>query len=500
MTLLGVAVPENLGRQTEGYEATGGSSATLAILLQVYDDPLNQKAIAEICALYAGAGLRLIGVESADRPIAPVPRQTDIARLLATEQVSAGVLSLLNGGLAGVDVHGVDDLSLIPPSHRAMEVISAARAHRDTVFQAVRQILQQAMIRSGHPEVAAARAARFEVYGARKPLAIQAGLARDAARATGVNVAGFPLVMRFLEMAEREKRLDTGRATREREAFLRRVVERIGGWHRSAGGNRININLKKAMPLLEYWLEETRQSAASFEASLKGPNPEGPFLACKQWYDAWLGAEAADAARPEFWERLMRFALRVGIPYFELRAFREWVANSRDSERLKIGLDDEIEDLHRTIADTLRGPAADLVAVEARLDTIHRLLQLAVPPGHAAAEAARAGPVGEAVHEMARLAGASLSPEVKHALDALEAPARAALEFLEYSRRRSAHMVERVLELLEARHEDRAALVVGGFHAKAITTALEDHPDVSWGVIMPAVDVEAGWRAHRQRF
>lgn len=500
MSFLGVAIPDTVGRQTDGYEATGGSKASLVIVLQVYDDPVNQGAIAEICARYAGAGLRLIGVESADRQLAPEPGHTDIARLLRTREVSAGILSLLNSARAGVDVHGVDDLSLIPPSHEAMGIISGARAARDAVFQAVRELLRTAQARHYRPEVAAARAARYEVYGARQPVTAQARLARAAATATGVSLSGFPLVARFLEMAEREQRVDLRRAARERQIFLGRVVERIGGWYRHAGGQRINIDLQKAAPLLEYWLEETGQSAAAFEAALTGPNPEAVFLACKQWYDTWLGAQAADAAKPAFWESLMRFALRVGIPYFELRAFRELVANARDAERLTVGLDDELDDLMGVVADRQTGAAADLRDNEERLDILYRLLQLAVPPGHAAAQAARAGPLGEVINELARLAGTPVPQAVGEGCVALQAPVDAALAFLDCSRRRSAHMVERMLGLLEARHEDRGALVVGGFHAKAITTALEDHPDVSWAVIMPAVDVEAGWREHRKRF
>lgn len=500
MSVLDVALPEALGRVTDSYAATGGTRAALALVLQVYDDPRNQQAIAGICALFAQAGLRLIGVEAADRAMAPTPGRTDLARLLATEQVSAGVLSLLNAGQVRVDVHGVDDLSLIPPSHQAMLAVSGAREVRDRGLAGIRAILLAAHQRHVPPAVTAARRARYELFGARQPLTTQAGALRDAAREAGVDLADFPQVRRFLDLSSGEEKVNLKRVTAERETFLRRVVERVTGWHRPAGRNRIDIDLAKAAPVLEFWLAETGQSAAAFEAALTGPNPESVLLACKEWYDGWLGADARAVARAEFWEKLMRFALLAGVPYFELRDFRRHVAATRDGERLKVGLDDEMEDLHRSIADRLGGDAAEVIAIEERLETLGKLLQLAVPPGHAAAEARRAGEVAEAAAELAGLAGTPLPPALEADLGALAGPTRAALDFLEFSQRRSRHMVERMLELLEERHEEQGAIVVGGFHSKAITAALEDHPDVSWCVVMPAVDVEAGWREHRKKF
>ena len=50
-------------------------------------------------------------------------------------------------------------------------------------------------------------------------------------------------------------------------------------------------------------------------------------------------------------------------------------------------------------------------------------------------------------------------------------------------------MADRTLELMRERGEDRAMLVVGGFHERAITRALEDARGVSWSVLAPSPDL-----------
>lgn len=497
MAFLEVALPAGVAVETESYGASGIPRAHLGIVLQVYDNPANQAAIAKLCALFAsGAGLRLIGAEAADQALTREPGNTDIGKLLQSKMVSAGVLSLFNGGRPEVDVHGVDDVSLIPPSHQAMMTVSAARDLRDRVYGQVRLLLTTAHIRHGKPHLAAARAGRYEVYGARQPLKTQARALEAAASESVVPLGSFPRVTRFLEMAALETRLDLTRVAAEQEQFLRRIMSLVGRWDELDTPE----GLQRLEPLIDYWLAETGQTASEFRKSLEGPNPAAPLIACRRWYSDWVRSLAANAQRPDFMEGLMRFALRTGLPYFELRAFRQHVASQRDAEQLKHGLDDEIEDLHRTIADAQSGACRSVIDAEQRLDILYRLLQLAVPPGHAAVEAGAAGTVREAVEELAGLAEQPIGAGLTRDLDALDPPRRAALDFLDHSRRRSRHMVEQMLELLDSRHEDRALLVVGGFHAKAITTALEDYPDVSWAVFMPAVDVAAGWQAHRSRF
>lgn len=498
--LLGVRIPDQLGRQTEGYRAPGPGGVQLAVVLQAFDDPMAQTCLGGICALYVAAGVRLLAVEAADGPVRPTLGKTDIAQLIATETVSAGVLSLLNAGKP-VDVWGVDEVSLIPASHRAMAVVSGAREGRDRAFAEVRCLLAAAQQKQYPPELAEFRRARLGVYEARKPVLEQARLARAAAQRIGPHLGGFPLVTRFIEIGEKEKSQNPKRARAQQEEFVRRVLGKVHGWYQPGGKNRIEINLEKAAPVLAYWLEETGRSMSELTASSNRSNLEPLLLACKEWYDSWLGAKAASGASHEFYELMMRLALRLEVPYFDLRDFRESVAQSRDVGALKIGLDDELSDLADALVD--RAGARSLGDLEERLDLVHRMLGLAVAPRDAEAKVAGITGLGELVAELRGLF-AGRAPDCPQTppqdLKLVEEALNAAKEFLDHSRVRSEHMVARTLELIEERKEDRAVLVVGGFHARAISRAMDDYPQVSWAIIMPQVDVEAAWRQHHQRF
>ncbi len=499
--VLGVRVPRQLGTRRESYTASGPPGRQLAIVLQAYDDPLAQTCVGGICTLFAGAGTRLVGVETADRQLRPTPGRTDVADLIQTEMVSAGVLSVLNAGTPKVDVWGVDDTSLIPPSHEAMATISRARGDRDPLFAEVRTSLRAAQQRHYSEPVIAMRTARLTLYGDRAGVTDQARRLQAAAAATGRSLTGFPLVQRFAGMMQSEKRIKAGRAERQKKVFLTRVLGRVHGWYKKAGGNRINIDLKKAVPLLQFWLDETGQSADEFMQNLNPANAEPAFLACKQWYDSWLSASAMETESHEFIEQLMRMSLRLEIPYFELRDFRESVAQTRDLEQLKVGLDDELGEAMATVIDGLRRPEAEALRdLEDRLELIFLMLGLAVAPREAELRVGGTGALDDALADLERLSGRKLPPALAPVVARLGPAVNAANLFLEYSRRRSRHMVERTLELMAERSEDRAMLVVGGFHARAVTRALDDYPDVSWAVLMPSVDVAAAWQQHRRRF
>ena len=498
--LLGVSVPDVLGRQLEGYAAAAPGGSHLAVLLQAFDDVRAQTCIAGLCDLYAGAGVRLVAVEAAEGPVQPSRGRTDIAQLIGSEQVSAGALSVLNGGRVTVDVWGVDDLTAVATSHQAMMRVSAARVAREAVFAQIRTMLLVAQKDRYTGALAELRRARLGVYGERASISHQALLVRDAARLSGLDLSGFPLVERFLTVSEKEKSVDAARAARQQEEFVRRVTGRVHGWYSVKGKNEIQIDLEKAAPVLAYWLEETGQTLEEFTGTLGRADREAAFLACKEWFDGWFSVTAAQGASHAFYEALMRLALRLGIQYFDLRDFRESVALARDAETLKSGLDDEMMDVADALVNTDSGIA--LRDVEERLDVVYRMLSLAVPPRDAEARVAQITTLADIVAELASLPSARERVETPSAADvaALEPALESAREFLVLSRQRSEHMVARTLELIGDRREDRAILVVGGFHSRAVRRALEDYPDVSWSIIMPQVDVDAAWRAHRQLF
>jgi hypothetical protein len=66
-----------------------------------------------------------------------------------------------------------------------------------------------------------------------------------------------------------------------------------------------------------------------------------------------------------------------------------------------------------------------------------------------------------------------------------------ALEYIGLARQRGEQMAHRATALLDEHHEDRLALVIGGFHSRAAVRTLEDRPDLSWCVLLPDFDPEA---------
>jgi hypothetical protein len=495
----GVRIPPQLASRRESYQTSTPGGRQLAIVEQAYEDPVNQASIAALCRLFAAAGTRLVAVEDADRPLTRAPGQTDIAQLLRTGTVSAGVLSVLNAGDVPLTVWGVDDRSLIPPSHDAMRVVSANRGARDKLFEQLRRLLRAAQDRLYPTAVAAARRARLSLYGERAPATEQ--VRRLLAAAGGPALASYPLIRRFAEMMASGQRIRPERAEREARDFYDRLVGRIRSWYYPVDGNRLKVEWAQGAAVLQFWIDETGQSAEAVMRSLKAGNEAPMLLACRQWYDSWMTTMPLQSESYEIVEQLMRAALRLGVPYFELRDFRESVAQARDGERLKAGLDDQIGEAMSDLADRLPDPkAAALRELEDRFELLLLMAQLAVAPRDAELRVASRGALGEAVAELEHLAGRRLPTGLESAVDGVNEALEAASRFCDCSLRRSRHMVERTLSLLRQRREDRALLVVGGFHSRLVTRALDDHPDVSWAVLMPKVDVDAAWRRHHERF
>lgn len=486
--LLGVQIPEAFGRQTEGFAAPGPGGVQLAIVLQAFDDVKAQTCLAAICALYIRAGVRLLAVESADDRIAPEPGNIDVKQLIRTRNVSAGVLSVVNAGAPSVEAYGVDDLSLIPPSYQAMATVSGGRAARNQVFEkTIRPLLKTAQESKYPTALAQFRRARLDIYESRKPVLEQARLGLAAAKVTGLDLEPFRLVRRFLEMGEREKTLDQARAKAELEQFVTRVMERANITLRQKS---LQQDLERAGPVLEFWLRETGQSVDEFYAAIRA-SPAPVFAACQRWYQSWITSPEHAANPARLYENLIRLALYLEVPFFELRDFRQYVVHLRDSDSLRTGLDDEMSDLSSALVD--QAGASPFGELEQEFDLMYRMCQLAVGPKDAEARVRSVGTMAEAIEQLGtRVDPAELAP--------VEDSLRAAKDFLRLSRERSAHMVKRTLELIEQRNEDRAVLALGGFHARAVTRVMDDYPQVSWAILMPQVDVDSAWKQHKERF
>ncbi len=213
---------------------------------------------------------------------------------------------------------------------------------------------------------------------------------------------------------------------------------------------------------------------------------------CFQWTMLWL-SERAIAARSgrsgaaEAIEQMMRFALRLDVFFFDLRTFREAIAYHREATDLSaMGLSDQVNECARAMASCSgKARAAFLFDLEQRLEQLYLALRLELTPSDAEAINITLSELSTLVRDVFILAKREPSDVSILKLENLRETLEAADEFYKRSQARGRVMAEKTLALMRSRGEDRAILVAGGFHERAITRAFEDHREVSWSVVTP---------------
>jgi hypothetical protein len=495
--LLDIQIPDAAASPGKHYLAADPSGPKLVMLLQAYDNVRSQENIRELCALLVReAGVGLIAVENADGRLTPDPSLKTVREIVPVREVSAGVLSLVNTGEVPVEAWGVDDMGAIQKSYAAMGTVQSLLGARDQVFAALRPWLRAGQQKLYPKALAKALAGELSMYAEKVPLAERAAALDEAASGLGADLKDFPALRRFIEIAGIEKTIDAARSRQQTAVFIERLTRRLHSWYQVAGKNQVNLDIEKAAPIMEYWIETTGQSAAELEQKFKSGGAEPVFLALKQWIDAWLLEKAMSpgAGGPSgFHEEMMRLALRLDVPFFELMDFRKSVAIGRDVAALKVTLPDEISEASRSLAGRMPSPqAAAFWQGERELDLMFRAMGLAVPPGEAETADVSASRFFGVLKEMADLVGQAPPPGAASGLERLGPSVEAAGEFLRLSRGRSRRMVERALELMRDASADRIVLVVGGFHERAIARELEDRREVSWSVVVPSVELPKG--------
>jgi len=496
--LLGISIPNQIVMAGK-HRRSGDSGETLIIVQQAYDNVRGQENLEAICRLCATqAGIRLVAVEGADEELRPTTPPKPVRDLINVgSAVSAGVLHLQATDPDLIDVWGVDELELNRRSQTAMIAVTQSAALRDRFLEAVRPVLSAAQSSCYDPKLAALRACTLSVSGKRTPIAKQVELIKETAATAGLDLRSFPLIRRFDEIARKGRQVSGWRAKMQMARFLRRLLKRLYNWFKREGRNHVQIDLEKAKPVLEYWMEATGLTPEELDESIERRGIERVLAECKKWLDTWIIAEAKKQSSMEglgtayaFWEEMMRLALRVGVNFFDLRDLREMVAMNRDLGSVKTGLPDELSEACRSLIDRLpQGEASKLRDIEDRLDSLYRGLRLEVPPGEAEAAEIGAGKIEPLLDELAQLAHTRLSSSITEDARRLDDSLAEAARFLQLSKQRSQHMAKKTLELMRERGEDRAILVAGGFHERAITRFLEDSPGVSWSVLAAAVDL-----------
>lgn len=493
--LLNIVIPNDTAMQGRHHRA-GDAAETVLLLQQVFDNHCAQQNLAEVCRLCATqAGVRLVAVEGADDEVVPSNPPRSIRQLIdSASQVSAGVLHLQSTEPDLVDVWGVDDMELNFQSQQAMIRVMNNGPVRDSAFVSIRDLAQKAQARCYGPELASLRGGMLSVYQQRQPVSKQVAMLVKAADSYGVDLRAFPLVRRYDEIIVKERNIQSAQVQRQTVEFMTRLQRRLFDWFKPAGRNEMNVDLQRAKPIFEYWMERTGMTADELDRNAEQRGIEATVLECKQWLETSVIEEArregveGKGTPHVFYEEMMRLALRLGVDYFDLREFREMIAINRDMQAIKRGLVDEIAGASRAVVQSAgRAEATEFLEIEDRLDIFYRALRLEVPPGEAEAADIEPDKFHALLDKLRGLAGASGADS----FDAkkLDGPLEDAATFLRHSKKRSQHMANRTLELMRERGDDRAILVAGGFHERAITRAFEDSRGVSWSVLAPTPDL-----------
>jgi hypothetical protein len=271
----------------------GEAAEKVIVIRQIFTNVAAQENLRAVCRLFAEAGVRLLAVEGADGRLPPRPEATSVAALLQTRcRVSAGVEVLLNVDRPGVVAWGVVGLDSEALSLDAMTRAQAGAAKREQVFRALRRSLAAAQGRCYPAAVARLRQLQCAVYGRWKessnvsgpqypanlsqPFAKVAAATIAAAGPVGLAMREFPTVVQYQRLLGEEKVFDQRAVTVGQRTFLQRLKTHVLAPVRAAGG----VTFREVEPVVQFW------------------------------------------------------ALRLGVPFFDLRAFRRGLAYNREAAEL----------------------------------------------------------------------------------------------------------------------------------------------------------------------
>jgi len=275
-------------------------------------------------------------------------------------------------------------------------------------------------------------------------------------------------------------------------AFISRIVDRAFGWFSVSGPGAVEIDLEKASPILQFWIDSIGMPADDLTRRLARAEAEVILATCRDWYQRWLARGLREQRETgsygaAFLDELMRFALLTDVEYFDLHELRKYVSYVRTAEHVP---PERVEaELHACsfalMEATGSSEARQLFELERRLDIVHKALRLESTPMDFEVAHLRPDDLLDLVEEIGRLAGTPVTPSLWDACSAVSPLIENATGFVDCSRKRGRHMADRTLEVMAACGVDRALLVAGGFHTQSITRSLEDERRVSWSVLSP---------------
>ena len=502
--LTGISIPGD-DTSLRHYRNRGASSRKVIILTQAYQNTFGQRKIAELCGLFLEkAGLRLIAVEGASGPLgAPMKGKTLEELIQAHVPVSAGV------EIARLDhpelvVEGVDNMDLNHRSSQAMAEVNLGRPMAEDSIKKWKSGLWQSQARIYGERFTRFRRGSLDLYGDGLDLNDQVRLLSREAASRSIDLADYGAVSGYFRAIAEDKGIPLWRVKRERRKFVVRLLKGLLGWWSRAprkgplgklgfkAKNEITLDLRKAIPVFVLWANESGVSEKELTAGLQNRDP-AMLTECKHWVEDFVVRRALTLRSDGIWaqsvlyEELMRIALIIGVPYFDLRQLRRYVCVNRKAKSFRESILDEIDSCALAIARKI-GPEADrLFDIEESLNILTRALRMQIVPAgidRLSTVISRSETYMDALEVLAGRKVLSATERMRIAGLLTNAD-----QFYTMSKRRGMEMAEGAIRLMDAHGEDRCLLVIGGFHGDTASMILDDS-GVSWSVVMPGIDVE----------
>jgi hypothetical protein len=468
----------------------------IVVLHQVYSSTSNQEAIADLClSLIREAGVRLIAVEGGEGAIKSEPRFNDVRSAMGTSELSVGVLAAATRSEYPVDLVGVDDMAVVRQSQDCRTRVERGAVARDRIFAEIRKVLLTCQDEFYPPQLRMLRRKGLAVYYQDElSFPESVNLLYDLAARRKKSLVDFPHIRRFRRLMSHENATMDRAIRREQKKFVKRISRVALGWFKEFGNREVSIDWKKAAVPIAFWAMNMGYKQEDLERTVMASAPESFIDNCIQWYGWWVLDRVAEVDRLQhykLYEDWMRFALYAQIPYFDLKALREYVAYLRDADDLApMRLFEEFTEATQMLADGLGSEATMLFQTEERLNELYSGLRLSKLPNRVDPDGLSLDIMQETLNRLGSVTNLPRGMLEPSYLADLKEPLRSASGYVHYNSKRSRLLAERTIEAMANYRQLRAILVSGGFHSRGIQWTFEEVKDLTWSFILPKTDFQ----------
>ncbi len=422
---------------------------------------------------------------------------------------SAAVQKVIGNHPTDVEAWGVDNLELIKLSYDATNKLKQSRQRQTEFFKRLCKLLSMAQAKYYSAELSELRRGTISLYreGESKVdlrLNMRALLINKIAEKTGLDLQQFPVYYVFSTNASLETSIDFERVKVQREKFISKITQRALSWSTAIKDGHSKIDQEMTRMIIKLWMTNTNLNQQEMIFNLRLRGLTNILREASDWFEAWLlnsaiklrltGEGMAQQSEIDFYDMLAQLEQQQLSSAISLKDFHDYMIYRQNVEQgiTPISLTSELRECEKALIEKIDIPAVTLLSdIEEKLDRMYISLQAQQNPLDAELGDIAPGKLVEAVQGLFNLIGENKIPkDLRTDMEYFDQLLYEADLFPRLSRKRGQIMIQRTLELLRARREDRALLVVGGFHQRAIIRELEKNRQVSWELIVPKINMD----------